>query len=363
MNLNRINHLQQEMTKKGIDLMMLQSRSNVFYASGFDADPHERLIAVLLPADGDPFTVCPGMEKKQISALFDGAVYGYDDSTDPWTLLMQIIQEKKLPHETIALEETMAWARVQQWEQLAPGAALVSADPILLEARGKKTADERKAMEEAAALADFGVETGISALKEGVTEMEVIAAVEFALKKEGVREMSFSTMVLFGGGAGDPHGNPGNRKLAAGDGVLFDLGVRWKGYTSDITRTVFFRHADEQQRRIYETVQKAQEAAVRACRTGTRLGDIDTAARNVIEQAGWGDYFPHRIGHGIGIDVHEAPSMSSNNNDKLEAGLAFTIEPGIYLPDTLGVRIEDDIIMEEAGPVLLTAYPKTLQIV
>lgn len=175
--------------------------------------------------------------------------------------------------------------------------------------------------------------------------------------------MSFSTMVLTGAKTADPHGSPGLTEIMPGDFVLFDLGVVLDGYCSDITRTVAFKKINDEQRRIYETVLGAQHAALAICNAGTRIGDIDQAARNFITNAGYGEYFPHRIGHGLGIDVHEFPSMSENNNDLLQEGTVFTVEPGIYIPNVGGVRIEDDIVVTKDGYTSLTSYPKELIIV
>jgi Xaa-Pro dipeptidase len=207
------------------------------------------------------------------------------------------------------------------------------------------------------------VEVGVAALHEGVTEMEVLAKIEYELKKKGISQMSFSTMVLFGEKAGQPHGKPGLRKLQHGDFVLFDLGVVLDGYCSDITRTVAFGDLDEKRREIYDTVLQAQLKALEASKPGTRIGDLDVIARNHITEAGYGDNFPHRIGHGLGIDVHEFPSMSDNNDGVLREGMTYTIEPGIYIDDIGGVRIEDDVYVTADGHETLTKYPKELQII
>ena len=238
-----------------------------------------------------------------------------------------------------------------------------SVEDKLNELRVVKDSAEIAVLKKAAEMADYGVQIGIDALKEGVTEMEVLATIEFELKKKGIREMSFSTMVLFGEKSGDPHGNPGERKLKAGDMVLFDLGVVLDGYCSDITRTVAFQSVSEKQKEIYQAVLQAQLAAVSLSKPGTRIGDLDHIARDAITEAGYGDYFPHRLGHGLGINVHEFPSMSHLNDGTLTEGMVYTIEPGIYLPGIGGVRIEDDVLITADGCETLTKFPKELQII
>ena len=175
--------------------------------------------------------------------------------------------------------------------------------------------------------------------------------------------MSFDTMVLAGANSALPHGIPGANKMKRGDFVLFDLGVIIDGYCSDITRTVAFGEISEEQTRIYNTVLAGQLQAVEACKPGVTLGAIDNAARSVIADAGYGDFFPHRLGHGLGISVHEYPDVKAGNESPLKEGMVFTIEPGIYVPNVGGVRIEDDIYITKDGSEILTKFPKELQFV
>ncbi|AOM82246.1 M24 family metallopeptidase [Salisediminibacterium beveridgei] len=357
----RIKTLQENMNRENIDYVMVQSRPNVFYLTGFDADPHERLLGVVIPKEGNPTLICPQMEVNQISKLFNPEwIIGYTDSEDPWSKLFSALQPDA---QVVALEENIPWTRFTSWQSNCPGSRYVTCDHLLNAMRLTKSDEEISIMKEAAALADQGIQAGVDALKEGVTEMEVIAQIEYTLKKEGVREMSFSTMALFGEKCGDPHGNPGMRTLQKGDAVLFDLGVEWKGYTSDMTRTVFFGEVSEEQRTIYQTVLNAHLKAVALCKPGTLIQSLDQTARKEIEEAGYGNYFPHRIGHGIGIQVHEFPSLNDQNQNALTTGMTFTIEPGIYIPDISGVRIEDEILITEDGCVSLNSFPKDLQVI
>jgi Xaa-Pro dipeptidase len=257
----------------------------------------------------------------------------------------------------------VTYARSEAFLNLFDAPEIINAEDRLNDMRVCKSPEEIEIMRRAAKMADYGVEIGVAALKEGISEMEVLATIEYELKKQGVREMSFATMVLFGEKGGDPHGNPGDRKLKAGDLVLFDLGVVLDGYTSDITRTVAFKSISDKQREIYETVLKAELAALEASKPGNRVGDLDSVARDIITDAGYGENFPHRIGHGLGINVHEFPSMSHTNDGILREGMTYTIEPGIYIPEIGGVRIEDDVLITKDGCETLTSYPKELQII
>lgn len=218
-------------------------------------------------------------------------------------------------------------------------------------------------LKQASELADFGVQVGINALKDGVTEMEVLATIEYELKKMGIREMSFSTMVLFGEKSGQPHGNPGFKSLCEGDFVLFDLGVVLDGYCSDITRTFVYKTYNEKQKQIYDTVLQSQLAALQASKAGNRIGDLDRVARAIITEAGYGEYFPHRLGHGLGINVHEYPSISHTSDEILKEGMVYTIEPGIYVPTIGGVRIEDDVLITRSGFETLTRFSKEFTVI
>ncbi|SDZ54773.1 Xaa-Pro dipeptidase [Evansella caseinilytica] len=360
----RSKQLMQWMRKENIDAVLCQSRANVFYFSGFDTDPHERLVAVMLFPNGEPLFICPNMEVNQVEAVYqEGEIIGYSDTEDPWAKLQQKLSVRGTTIRTLAVEQDISWRRVKMLQSLYPTITLVAADEPILSQRVIKTAEELAMLKEAARLADFGVQAGVDALMEGISEMEVVAKIEYELKKKGVRETAFSTMVLFGEKAGDPHGTPGSRQLKTGDAVLFDLGVVWQGYCSDITRTVFYDSISKNQQEVYETVLQAQQAAIQACRPGQPASGLDRIARHWITKYGYGEYFPHRIGHGLGIEVHEYPSLTETNEELLKPGMTFTIEPGIYIPDQIGVRIEDDVLITSSGCETLTSFPREITIV
>ncbi|MCA0971170.1 Xaa-Pro peptidase family protein [Halobacillus litoralis] len=345
-----------------IDVAFINSPENFFYLTGFSTDPHERLLGLVVFPDKQPVAVLPGMEKGQLKdAGWKHEIVGYADHEDPWALL----SEKGVNQaETVGIEkEVLSYGRSESFTSLFDKVDVADIEPALNEMRVVKDEQEVAIMREAAELADFGVKVGVESLREGVSEMEVLAMIEYELKKKGVSQMSFSTMVLFGEKSGSPHGNPGDRTLNPGDFVLFDLGVVWKGYTSDITRTFAYKSVSDEQRKIYETVKAALDASLAISKPGTRIGDLDQTARDLITEAGYGDLFPHRIGHGLGINVHEFPSMSHLNDGVLKEGMTYTLEPGIYDPEIGGVRLEDDVLVTEDGYETLTKTPKELRIV
>ncbi|WP_138420548.1 M24 family metallopeptidase [Aquibacillus sediminis] len=362
----RLQSLTNWLNEENIEVAFINSTENVYYLSNFYTDPHERLMGVFVFKQAQPLFVLPAMEVNQLkNAGWQYEIIGYSDHENPWDMIQTSLESRKLAKaNAVALEkEVLSFSRTESFLQFFPEANIVSVEDKLNQMRVVKEENEIATIKQATEMADYGVQVGVNALQEGITEMEVLAKIEYELKKKGIREMSFSTMVLFGEKSGDPHGNPGDRKLKAGDMVLFDLGVVLDGYCSDITRTVAFKSVSDKQKEIYNTVLKAELAALEACKPGARIGDLDTVARNVITEAGYGEYFPHRIGHGMGINVHEFPSMSHLNDGILKEGMVFTIEPGIYLPGIGGVRIEDDVLITKDGFETLTIFPKELQII
>ncbi|WP_160723990.1 M24 family metallopeptidase [Bacillus sp. USDA818B3_A] len=361
----RLIKLQTWMKENDVDVSFLTSSENVFYLSGYYTDPHERLLALVVFQEEEPFLVCPSMEVPDAKRSgWDREIIGYSDIDHPWDMILGSINKRiNGVHKAAIEKEHMNVERYEQLSAMFPKAAFISAEEKLRLLRMIKDMNELKIIEEACALADYAVEFGASEIKEGKTELEVLNALEYALKQKGVTEMSFSTMVLTGANAASPHGTPGETKIKKGDLVLFDLGVVVDRYCSDITRTVAYGDINDKQKEIYDTVLKAQLAAIEASKPGVSAADVDLTARRIISDAGYGEFFPHRLGHGLGISVHEYPSLTETNQLMIEEGMIYTIEPGIYVPEIAGVRIEDDIFITADGAKILTKFPKELQII
>lgn len=363
--MSKINQISTYLKKHNIDAAFITTPDNVFYVSGFRSNPHERLLGVLIFQDAEPLMILPQMEvpdAKNAGWNFD--VVGHQDTDQPWQLLKQAIENKKITPSQIAIEKShMTVERLEAIQELYPDVTFTRLDDQLNSMRVVKDANELAILREAAAYADYAIEVGVSEIAEGKTELEILTAIELALKKKGISHMSFDTMVLSGPKTASPHGKPGDRKIQEGDLVLFDLGVIYKGYCSDITRTVAFGEPSTKQKEVYETVRKAEQAAVDAVKPGVKAMELDKIARDIITEAGYGEFFTHRLGHGLGISVHEFPSVTGNNEMELIEGMVFTIEPGIYDPSITGVRIEDDVVVTKDGVEVLTKYPKELVIV
>ncbi|MFC4801075.1 M24 family metallopeptidase [Neobacillus sp. GCM10023253] len=361
----RIEKLQSWMKENDIHVSFVTSSENVFYLSGYYTDPHERLLALAVFQEEEPFLVCPEMEIYNAkNAGWQHEIIGFNDIVNPWDMIVNAIKKRGITVGKAAIEkEHMNVERYEQLTELFPNAAFISAEEKLRLLRMIKDAEELKSIEEACALADYAVQFGASEIKEGKTELDVLNALEYALKQKGVTEMSFSTMVLTGANAASPHGNPGMTRIKKGDFILFDLGVIVDRYCSDITRTVAYGDINDKQKEIYDTVLKAQLAALEASKPGVTAAEVDLTARRIIGDAGYGEYFPHRLGHGLGISIHEYPSIKETNQLVLQEGMVYTIEPGIYVPGVAGVRIEDDVYITADGARALTKFPKELQII
>lgn len=351
--MSKIEKITKQLQHEQADAAWITTPLNVFYFTGYRSEPHERLFALLITANGDQTLYCPKMEVEEVkNSPFEGKIIGYLDTENPFEIDPLSFNKLLIESEHLTVKRQRELTQnfgVQHYGDI---------DQTIKELRNIKNESEIENIREAAKLADKCIEIGTEFLKVGVTEREVVNHIENEIKKFGVSEMSFDTMVLFGDHAASPHGTPGERKLVKDEYVLFDLGVIYNHYCSDMTRTVKFGTPSEEAQTIYNIVLEAETNAIEAIRAGVPLQDIDKITRDIISDAGYGDYFPHRLGHGLGLEEHEYQDVSSTNSNLLEAGMVITIEPGIYVPNVAGVRIEDDILVTENGYEILTHYDK-----
>jgi Xaa-Pro dipeptidase len=220
-----------------------------------------------------------------------------------------------------------------------------------------KDKQELEYMRKAAELTSRGMEAAVETVKPGMKEYEVAAEIEYAMRKRGAGPTAFETIVASGAWSAFPHGGCSGREIRAGDLVVVDIGATFNFYCSDMTRTFVAGQPSEKQQKIYDTVKAAQQNALKTIKTGMPIPEVDSAARKVIEAAGYGEFFVHRLGHGVGLEVHEPPTLNQTNKDLLAAGNVVTVEPGIYLPGYGGVRIEDTVLVTTKGAEKLTSGP------
>lgn len=353
MHQQRWRRAQQLLEAQGVDAVLAASPANVFYFTGVWLEPHERLLALVIPKLGDPVLLVPQMHTADVASVRVQTVTVRDG--EPAAERLASVLPKR---GTVAVDDEFpARHLVPLWET-APGLAWRTGKEVLGRLRRIKDAAEIERMREIGRRTDQVLARLRAWLQPGLSEREVAEALVGMWRAEGVAEQSFPPIIAAGPNGARPHHEPGDHVLAEDDVVIIDMGGRWQRYCSDVTRTFILGHPPNRVREVYNVVLAAQEAALRAVRPGVALGEIDRAAREVIEAAGYGPYFTHRTGHGLGIDIHEAPDVSAGSEERVEAGMVFSIEPGIYLEGDFGVRIEDCVVVTDDGCEPLTRAPK-----
>jgi len=337
---------------RGWDALFVTPSTNLAYATGLSMSRSERLTALLLFTDGPAVLITPAFEESNVTrdATVDD-VRTWQEDEDPVPIAAKLLSRK-----SVGIEGSTAYSTAS----LVSSAARAKAEDAaaLFDAlRSVKSEEELALLKEAGRRAVLAIAATHERLRRGMTEHEVSGILEGEFQKLGV---SGGGLVQFGPSAALPHGGPGDRALAKGDAVLIDCGCRVRGYTSDVTRTVAFGPPSDELRKVYATVDRAQTAGIDALEAGKTGEDVDRAARKVIEGAGYSAYFTHRLGHGLGMDGHEHPYLVKGNRKPLVAGNTVTVEPGIYLPGKLGVRIEDDYAVREKGLTSLSVRPQEL---
>lgn len=265
---------------------------------------------------------------------------------------------------TAAFDPVVTTVQQANTVQDAFGGSLHPAPGFVAKAREVKSPEEIERIRSAVSLAETAMLDLVAGLEAGVPEREAAARLEYEFKKRGAQGAAFDSIALFGARTSLPHGMPGDKRLEAGDVILIDCGCIRESYCSDLTRTyVFDTIPGAWFEEIYRVTRAAQQAGLEAVRAGAVCREVDAAARNVIREAGYGDCFGHGLGHGVGLEVHEAPRLNMESDTVLEAGMVVTVEPGIYLPGRGGVRIEDLVVVTEDGCDILSESPKELRII
>lgn len=329
------------------DCLAVTPSTNLFYLSGIRFDRSERLTAVLIPKNGDPVLIVPAFEEARARAMTPiKHVVAWEETENPFRIAARHLGAST---GTLLLEPTTAYDDAERLIAEAPQWKPKSAAALFASLRMVKSADEISAMRRATVVGSERFQNAFARLKPGVSEDEVSAA------------FGGENVVQFGPSAAIPHGRATQRTLSKNEAVLIDAWDNPEGYFYDITRSTFYGTPTEEYIRVWNVVHEAQGAAIALAAPGVRCEEVDAAARAVIQKGGYADYFTHRLGHGLGLDVHEPPYMVAGNDIVLEPGMAFTSEPGIYLPGKFGVRIEDDIIVTRNGSEILSPRPQRLE--
>ncbi|MFO7680026.1 MAG: aminopeptidase P family protein [Chloroflexota bacterium] len=363
MNQQRLTKLQQQLTQQQLDGVILMPGPNAYYLSGMHTHVSERPILLFIPQAGDPAVIIPGLEamKAEAADIPADRIFAWNDEEWFEGAFHKAAQHLHLDGAHWGVEALyMRVLELEALQKAAPGLQTSHAEPALMALRSVKDERELAAMIEAIAVAERSLERLLPTIKIGQTEKQVAARLTAILLDEGGESIAFGPIVSAGPNSASPHAMPGERPLTAGDMLVIDWGVFVHGYPSDITRTFAIGEVGEEMRRIYEVVRQANEAGKQAAKPGATGQDVDRAARKVITDAGYGEHFIHRTGHGLGLEVHELPGMVEGNTAPLREGNVFTVEPGIYLPGRGGVRIEDDVVVTADGCRSLTSLPREL---
>lgn len=356
----RIERAQQLMASTGIDLLVIGPSSDFRYFTGHAPHLSERLTALLIPRTGQGTVVVPRLEAPLLSDLQEHVQLAvWDETESPLARVAQIARAAGT--QSVAVNDQLWSGFLLPLQEMLPDAEFAVGGAVMSRLRVVKDAEELALLREASRRTDVvWSEFCATASLAGQTETEIADFLRKLMAAHGMPEVAFC-IVASGPNSASPHHRNSDRVVQPGDPVVIDFGGLWHGYYSDITRTPVAGEPDPEFARAYEVVLRAQQAAFEAIRPGVPCQDVDRAARRVITDAGYGDYFIHRLGHGLGLTGHEEPYLVEGNRQVLEAGMVVSDEPGVYLPGRWGVRIEDSVVVTEDGAERLNHVSRGLE--
>ncbi|MBS7577510.1 MULTISPECIES: Xaa-Pro peptidase family protein [unclassified Enterococcus] len=354
----RIKRVLKAMEDAELSQLLISDPMSIYYLTGYYNEPGERFFALYLN-ESKNFTIFlndlfPDFDFENIHQV------RLNDTSDISAVLAKTLNaEQKL-----GVDKNLPARFLLPMLENHLVSGFINGSSLVDDVRAIKAFDEQEKMRVVSAINDRAMVAFKQLIVPGVTEKMVANQILSIYLELGADDISFTPIVAFGKNAADPHHFPDDTVLKAGDCVLFDVGCKKDMYCSDMTRTFFYQYVSDAHRTVYETVRAANQAAIEQIKPGVALNHLDQTAREVIGQAGFGSYFTHRLGHFIGLDVHEYGDVSSSNTKLIQSGMIFSIEPGIYLPDDVGVRIEDLLLVTDEGAINLNSgYPKTLEII
>lgn len=350
---NRLDKLRQAMRNSGLDGFIVTNMQNWRYISGFTGDN-----AVLLITEKDKILITD---------------FRYLDQADEETDGYEIVKSTASTHDNLAEhvaklglkkvgfeESTISYREYKSLNSKLSGTELFPTSNVIEKIRQVKDNEEIKAIRRAAEIADKAFKHILNIIKPGISEIEIAAELEYQMKKMGSEEPAFDTIIASGVRSALPHGAASSKTLGDGEFVTIDFGAVIEGYHSDMTRTMIIGEPDSKQKKIYDIVLQAQVTAVQAVRPWAKCLEIDSVARNIIDAEGYGENFGHGLGHSVGLEIHERPAFNTRDDTVLEPGMVMTVEPGIYISNWGGVRIEDLVLVTENGYEVISTSPKHL---
>lgn len=323
--------------------IFLTPGSNFFYLTGFDTDPMERLVAVVVAPEAS-IMIAPLMLEDQIKKTsWPGEIFTWQDGEDPFRIVSEVLSSNKI--NKLAVERNLGYYIYELLKKLGIKKFNFVDERFTLE-RIRKTKSELDAIRTAVRGSEASYNDALNEVHRGITEIELAGILEYHFTRHSIQKPAFGSIVAFGENSAIPHHLPSKRRLRSGDIILIDFGGKFGGYSSDTTRTCAFEGLSDKMRNVYAVVKEAQEKSLGNIVRGSKYSSIDNTARKIISRAGYGEFFTHRVGHGLGVSVHEEPYLNSANEDTIQEGVVFTIEPGIYLKGSGGVRIEDTVLFD-----------------
>ena len=355
----RVDRARKIMADRKIDGLLLTGGTNLVYFTTVRWGVSERTFGAVLTKGGNPVWVCPAFELERAKELIPAGqeIRIWEEHESPYKLIGGILADQGAKAGRLGIGPSTSAFVFYGIRQDAPGLDLVDGAVVTEGCRGVKTAKEIAYMDLANKITKLAYAEGFKSIKEGMKQGDLAAAISAAHQKLGA---SGGGGPQFGPGTAFPHGTRVPRALQPGDVIMVDGGCSVEGYSSDVTRTIIFGKATDKQRKVWDIVKKAQDAALQAARPGAACESVDAAARKVIEDAGYGPgykYFAHRLGHGIGLDGHEYPYLVKGNTLKIQPGMTFSDEPGVYIYGEFGIRTEDCMVVTESGARLLGGMP------
>ncbi len=363
----RLSRLMQYMKEQQYSAVAVNAGPTLTYLTGLHFHLMERPVVMVFSRDHEPTIILPELELAKLDHLhFAARIYTYAENPGGWTATFaEALKDLGLAGRKVGVEPLqLRLLEYQYLRSACDGAQFVDGSSLFSALRAKKDAEEIGNMRQAVKIAEDALTATLAKVTIGTTEKDIARELFLQLISHGSDiALPFSPIVAAGPNGANPHAQPSERPLAAGDLLIVDWGANFRGYASDLTRTFAVGKIDPLAEKIHATVQAANSAGRAAGRPGLPCANVDLAARRIIEEAGFGANFPHRTGHGIGMECHEEPYIRGDNQQLLEVGMAYTIEPGIYLAGINGVRIEDDVVVTADGSESLSTLCREIRVI
>ena len=364
LNKKRLSKLTNILLEQGIDGCLLGPTEDLEYIAGIKPFADERFKGLFAFSDGSWFFISPELYYEDFRKTLgeEAHMYVWSDNEGVFSVFKKAAKDYKLEGKIIAINDGIRAIDLLDMQKVMKS-NFINGDKMLEQLRIIKEEEEIKCLAKAAEIADKTFEEVIKYIKPGITEKDISDKIKELLIDFGGEGLSFEPIVASGPNSSMPHYNDDKRVIEEQDLIILDYGCTYKGYCSDISRTVFVGEPTEEQKKIYEIVLRANKEAEKKVREGITAGEIDKTARKIIADEGYGEYFICRTGHGIGLAVHEAPYIKAGNEEVLKTGMAFSVEPGIYIPNKFGMRVEDIVIVDGEGSIILNKANKNIVVV